>query len=163
MDIAAAIPAFLGTAIQIYHVVSDMLEAGDARSKLRAEIGALNITLQDLADFVVQPSIAENQFLMHAVRRIFDPSEPFATLVEERMEALRIKIESEEETQLVSGHPHKRSALGRGISKAKTMVKWAVVKKEAQELLIVIERFKSLMSLALQTDHVYVFACFPLR
>lgn len=136
MDVAASVVNIIQITGTLIEFLRAARQANSDRRKLLVEAHSLLALLTSLKDFVEVED--EDDFLdwRHAVRQLEVPDGPFA----------QYNIE-------MLGLLEKLCPQGRFEKATKTML-WKVAKEDVNEILLRIERLKSLTLVALEMDHV---------
>ncbi|KAF9006821.1 hypothetical protein BDZ89DRAFT_566993 [Hymenopellis radicata] len=126
--------------VKVYEYLKDVKESSYERSRFMREVSAFKGVLRDLQDQLGE--LAENRSLVTHLARLLDPKGSFATAMKRTLQDL--------EDKLVGGVAEDKKGLKAKITKTKAAILWTLDKSEVETLLTDIERYKSLISLALQ-------------
>jgi hypothetical protein len=136
LSITASILAVLQITSTVTQYLKDVRGGTEDRTRLRDEIRSTICLLEMLKDRIEDPETIDKWF--DAVRLLDGPDGPLIQF-KNALELLAKKLAPRGRIQQVA-----------------QVLKWPLDKAEVNEVLGTIERLKSLFSLAMQNDHVYV-------
>jgi FtsZ-binding cell division protein ZapB len=146
LSLAVSITALIGTTTQVFGYLNDVKTASKERAKLASEAANLLALLTSMK-YKVEEVEQEKNTWYDSIRCLLGGANGPLAQFRSALEELAGKL-----------------APATGLKKFSRTLIWTLDKKECIDILVKIERLKTLIGLALQEDHMYVFRaeCFAL-